>query len=813
MEKSEKKIEKETGAALYKWLIKRVKGKIPADRPELEEACTDPLNALLTGYAMPEAYAPLLQILLKHAGFECIPVDGTMIRNKEETDWTWNLCKLDGEWLYADPALDDLNDSGQSSFFAKEWPAMEKTHLLSETCDAFLQKYFRSNYMDTLLREDRETVDRLKLVSRREGRYAINMFIDGAPWSLGQSGPVTIRVFRNYEEDYLPDFSADQETIDDFIRNYLFVSRVPWREDLQFYYDPMIWGGGEPLWITAEDITVLEYDEALTRFVVQFNTPGRYNFNGADGFFCVLDPDNADLTEAANLLNEALENCEGGTDREKAKWLQDWVASKLTYNHNALKNAVVLKNGDNADNLITAELEDEVGANCDPFSPLISGEAVCSGYANLYTLLLNSVGIPAFTVSRNDPTPNSRYKIGHAWTLLRLDGEWVFADPTWDDNGKTSASRYFAGTAAQYLKHHGEVQDSGFMESMINTLVYDQILSRFNDRYAPKLNIPESLLTLQGDASAYGFPAEWPNFYQYITLEMTNTYLSYTLDRRCNHFDERTYTMNGDIRDHSSESDTGDRYWPIKHSRSSNSYIYELTFKDYDASKIPEKGSFIRQTLLWAGTELDLEEYHYSESMEKNEIRGYSGKSYRTWTFDGEHRPKAASWTLEKNGATLAVTAFFDTEGKTQRYSVAYNPPAGGYAIRWEAGPDGTVTGLYAEQETYTYTLQNLTDSVDQAQYITFRKMLTAVYPKIPEEELRADGVQLYLFTLNNSLEVYPNRWNGTVIATRDPLFVWTETGSLELNPDAKDLNGKTVQLQTAEELDLSYCRPLTIAE
>ena len=44
------------------------------DRPELEEACTDPLNALLTGYAMPEAYAPLLQILLKILQSTPVPV-------------------------------------------------------------------------------------------------------------------------------------------------------------------------------------------------------------------------------------------------------------------------------------------------------------------------------------------------------------------------------------------------------------------------------------------------------------------------------------------------------------------------------------------------------------------------------------------------------------------------------------------------------------------------------------------------------------------------------------------------------------------
>ena len=136
LEKADAKTQAAMGTNLYKWIQKRVKAKLPADRPELEDICTDPLNALLTGFAAPEAYAPLLRLVMSMAHIRTVVVDGKRLVKKEESEGTWAVCELDGKWLWADPAL----DAGKTAYFAKEEDAMRKDHTLSEGAELFVSK-------------------------------------------------------------------------------------------------------------------------------------------------------------------------------------------------------------------------------------------------------------------------------------------------------------------------------------------------------------------------------------------------------------------------------------------------------------------------------------------------------------------------------------------------------------------------------------------------------------------------------------------------------------------------------------------------
>ncbi len=54
---------------------------------------------------------------------------------------------------------------------------------------------------------------------------------------------------------------------------------------------------------------------------------------------------------------------------------------------------------------------------------LLYGQAVCSGYASTFRLLMMLADIPCKYV----------YNDTHAWNLVQLDGEWYHIDVTWDD--------------------------------------------------------------------------------------------------------------------------------------------------------------------------------------------------------------------------------------------------------------------------------------------------------------------------------------------------------------------------------------------
>lgn len=65
----------------------------------------------------------------------------------------------------------------------------------------------------------------------------------------------------------------------------------------------------------------------------------------------------------------------------------------------------------------------------------LDGQAVCEGYARALQLLLNQSGIPSMLVT-------GTAEGAHMWNLVRIDGQWYHADPTWDDNGEYAVHQY-----------------------------------------------------------------------------------------------------------------------------------------------------------------------------------------------------------------------------------------------------------------------------------------------------------------------------------------------------------------------------------
>ena len=73
--------------------------------------------------------------------------------------------------------------------------------------------------------------------------------------------------------------------------------------------------------------------------------------------------------------------------------------------------------------------------------------AICGGYAQAFQLLLEQAGIPCVTVSGQLGAEN------HMWDLARIDGQWLYFDPT-SDRGRAAYGFQCFGVEAGSLKGH-----------------------------------------------------------------------------------------------------------------------------------------------------------------------------------------------------------------------------------------------------------------------------------------------------------------------------------------------------------------------
>ena len=99
----------------------------------------------------------------------------------------------------------------------------------------------------------------------------------------------------------------------------------------------------------------------------------------------------------------------------------------------------------------------ETGLHQTAYGALVSGKAVCAGYASAYQLLLQRVGICSFKVSGSSIRPTSGIPEPHAWNLVMIeDGVCVYTDVTWDDQGEQLYREYFCRSLEEFLLTHAE---------------------------------------------------------------------------------------------------------------------------------------------------------------------------------------------------------------------------------------------------------------------------------------------------------------------------------------------------------------------
>ena len=96
------------------------------------------------------------------------------------------------------------------------------------------------------------------------------------------------------------------------------------------------------------------------------------------------------------------------TDKEKIKWLNDYLCRKLMYKD---------ENVANTNEVFTSE-----GLS----------NAICSSYVTSFHYLCTRINIPCVIITGDN----------HAWNSVYVDGKWLYVDVTWNDEGDKSNDLY-----------------------------------------------------------------------------------------------------------------------------------------------------------------------------------------------------------------------------------------------------------------------------------------------------------------------------------------------------------------------------------
>ncbi len=134
-------------------------------------------------------------------------------------------------------------------------------------------------------------------------------------------------------------------------------------------------------------------------------------------------------------------------------------------------------------------------------------EAVCAGYAGAVQYLLERIGVPCIYVDGSTQGSTE----GHAWNIVKLDGEYYYVDATNGDQPD-----FLNGNAAQLEEH--------------KTIIYDY-LCPFPEEYEKKYIRSEELTVLDCTAKDMNFYVlnqgcfdgyDWETIYDYCKMRLDN---------------------------------------------------------------------------------------------------------------------------------------------------------------------------------------------------------------------------------------------------------------------------------------------------
>lgn len=136
-------------------------------------------------------------------------------------------------------------------------------------------------------------------------------------------------------------------------------------------------------------------------------------------------------------------------DLEKVRAIYSWMVDKISYDYAALEGKVK----------VDQKWADKQSAP----TVLRYKKAVCQGYANLFVELAEQAGLEALFVTGNTKKQRGRIpRTGHAWNVVKIDGEWKIIDTTWgagaadsdNPNAAANSEKFFLPEPGQLILSH-----------------------------------------------------------------------------------------------------------------------------------------------------------------------------------------------------------------------------------------------------------------------------------------------------------------------------------------------------------------------
>ena len=146
------------------------------------------------------------------------------------------------------------------------------------------------------------------------------------------------------------------------------------------------------------------------------------------------------------------------SDYEKALLVYDYITTHVEYDNDHLNDATYL-------------------AQYSPYSALINGKAVCHGYALLLYRMLLDQGLDARLVSGYGEKTNLTAE-GHAWNIVRIDGNYYFLDSTWDEGGDHEFFLYGTNDPRRHILDDKYTAEDFTSKFPISEITYEEWLAQ-----------------------------------------------------------------------------------------------------------------------------------------------------------------------------------------------------------------------------------------------------------------------------------------------------------------------------------------------
>ena len=148
-----------------------------------------------------------------------------------------------------------------------------------------------------------------------------------------------------------------------------------------------------------------------------------------------------------NFLAEANKLLEGvnveQSDNKKAQIIYHNLSKVITYNYEALDNF----------------------KNTESYYVYTKHTGICHSFAYAYNQLLTQVGIES-TLALGHP---NNYSIGHAWSVIKIDGTYYFADPTYELGYKNGTAYKFYGMGIKERESTNEYYEDNIVIGMYDS--------------------------------------------------------------------------------------------------------------------------------------------------------------------------------------------------------------------------------------------------------------------------------------------------------------------------------------------------------